>query len=92
MEFRIQIEEKRNGTMRYIPQIGTPRLRIGKFDFLPVEWENIIKSGWGYMSAQLMYESHSTEQEALDIIEGYKKYIFEEEQKVTIKTTYKPVR
>jgi hypothetical protein len=44
------------------------------------------------MSAQLMYESHSTEQEALDIIEGYKKYIFEEEQKVTIKTTYKPVR
>lgn len=92
MEFRIQIEEKRNGTMRYIPQVGTPRLRIGKFDFLPIEWENIIKSGWGYMSAQLMYESHSTEQEALDIIEGYKKYIFEEEQKVTIKTTYKPVK
>jgi hypothetical protein len=92
MEFRIQIEEKRNGTMRYIPQVGTPRLRIGKFDFLPIEWENIIKSGWGYMSAQLMYESHSTEQEALDIIDGYKKYIFEEEQKVTIKTTYKPVK
>jgi len=92
MEFRIQIEEKRNGTMRYIPQVGTPRLRIGKFDFLPIEWENIIKSGWGYMSAQLMYESHSTEQEALDIIDRYKKYIFEEEQKVTIKTTYKPVK
>ena len=92
MEFRIQIEEKRNGTMRYIPQVGTPRLRIGKFDFLPIEWENIIKSGWGYMSAQLMYESHSTEQDALDIIEGYKKYIFEDEQKVTIKTTYKPIK
>lgn len=92
MEFRIQIEEKRNGTKRYIPQVGTPRLRIGKFDFLSVGWENIIKSGWGYMSAQVMYESHSTEQEALDIIEGYKKYIFEEEQKVTINTTYKPVK
>ena len=92
MEFRIQIEEKRNGTMRYIPQVGTPRLRIGKFDFLSVEWENLIKSGWGYMSAQLMYESQSTEQEALDVIEGYKKYIFEEEEKKTIKTTYKSIK
>ena len=92
MEFRIQIEEKRNGEKRYIPQVGTPRLRIGKFDFLSIEWENIIKYDWGYTSTQVMYESHPTEQDALDAIEGYKKYIFEEEQKVTIKTTYKPVR
>ena len=92
MEFRIQIEEKRNGEKRYIPQVGTPRLRIGKFDFLSVEWESIIKSGWGYMSAQLMYESHSTEQSALDIIEGYKKYLMEEEGKKIVKTTYKPVK
>jgi hypothetical protein len=33
MEFRIQIKEQRNGTKRYIPQVGIPRLRIGKFDF-----------------------------------------------------------
>ncbi len=92
MEFRIQIKEQRNGTKRYIPQVGTPRLRIGKFDFLPIGWENIIKSGWGYMSAQLMYESHSTEQDALDIIEGYKKYLIEEEGRETKKTTYKPVK
>jgi hypothetical protein len=92
MEFRIQIKEKRNGEKRYIPQVGTPRLRIGKFDFLSMEWENIIKSGRGYMEAQSMYESHPTEQDALDAIEGYKKYIFEEEQKLTIKTTYKPVK
>ena len=92
MEFRIQIKEQRNGTKRYLPQVGTPRLRIGKFDFLPIEWENIIKSGWGYMSAQLMYESHSTEQEALDIIEGYKKYLIEEEGREIKKTTYKPVK
>ena len=92
MEFRIQIKEQRNGTKRYIPQVGTPRLRIGKFDFLSMEWENIIKSGVRYMEVQTMYESHSTEQDALDAIEGYKKYIFEEEEKKTIKTTYKSIK
>lgn len=92
MEFRIQIKEKRNGEKRYIPQVGTPRLRIGKFDFLSVEWENIIKYDWGYTSTQVMCESYSTEQNALDVIEGYKKYILEEEQKETIRTTYKPIK
>jgi hypothetical protein len=92
MEFRIQIKEQRNGTKRYIPQVGTPRLRIGKFDFLSMEWENIIKSGVHYMEAQSMYESHSTEQEALDVIEGYKKYIIEEKGKETMQTTYKSVK
>ena len=92
MEFRIQIEEKRNGTKRYIPQVGTPRLRIGKFDFLSIEWENILKYDWGYMSTQVMYESYSKEQDALDVIEGYKKYTLEEEGKEIIKTTYKPVK
>ena len=92
MEFRIQIEEKRNGGKRYIPQVGTPRLRIGKFDFLSVEWENILKYDWGYMSNQVMYESHFTEQSALDVIEGYKKQLIEEEGKEIVKTTYKPVK
>ena len=92
MEFRIQIKEKRNGTKRYIPQVGTPRLRIGKFDFLSIEWENILKYDWGYMPTQVMYESYSKEQDALDAIEGYKKYIFEEEGKEIVKTTYKPVK
>lgn len=92
MEFRIQIKEQRNGTKKYIPQVGTPRLRIGKFDFLSMEWENIIKSGRGYMGAQSMYESHSTEQEALDAIEGYKKYLHEEAGRETKNTTYKPVK
>jgi hypothetical protein len=92
MEFRIQIKEQRNGTKRYIPQVGIPRLRIGKFDFLSIEWENIIKSGVGYMEAQSMYESHSTEQDALDIIEGYKKYLIEEEGKETKNITYKTIK
>lgn len=92
MEFRIQIKEKRNGEKRYIPQVGTPRLRIGKFDFLSIEWENIIKYDWGYMPTQVMYESHFTEQSALDVIEGYKKQLIEEEGKEIVKTTYKPVK
>jgi len=44
------------------------------------------------MEVQTMYESYSTEQDALDAIEGYKKYIFEEEEKKTIKTTYKSIK
>ena len=92
MEFRIQIEEKRNGEKRYIPQVGTPRLRIGKFDFLSIEWENILKYDLGYMSTQVMYESHFTEQSALDVIEGYKKQLIEEEGKEIVKTTYKPAK
>jgi hypothetical protein len=46
----------------------------------------------GYMEAQSMYESHSTEQDALDIIEGYKKYLIEEEGKETKNITYKTIK
>lgn len=91
MEFRIKIVEKRNGEKRYVPQAGTPRLRIGRFDFLSIDWENIINRNGHFTTMNMMSESHSTEKEALKIIEDFKKYCIEEEGRETKQIYYKKV-
>lgn len=95
-EYRIKIEEKNNGEVRYIPQVGTPQLRIGKFDFLSLSWENIIQrefSGtYGYFTAKTITESHDKEENALLIIEKFKKYLLIEEGKNMKSITYKTIK
>lgn len=89
--YRIKIEEKNNGKTRYIPQVGIPRLRIGKFNFLSVNWENIIsRNDWNYYtSSTSMSESYDKEEDALFIVEKYKEYLLVEEGDKIKSTTYK---
>ena len=91
--YRIKIEERNNGEKRYTPQVGTPRLRIGKFDFLSVYWENIIRHrDWNYYYiSKMMSESYDKEEDALLIVEKYKQYLRIEESREVKSTTYKMI-
>jgi hypothetical protein len=87
--YRIKIEEHNNEEKRYIPQVGTPNLRTGRVVWLGTKWENIITHHNRYIASNGMTESYNTEQEALNVIEGYKKSILEEEGKKVKSITYK---
>ena len=100
--YRIKIEERNNGEKLYTPQVGTPRLRIGKFaprlrigkfDFLSVYWENIIRHhDWNYYYiSKMMSESYDKEEDALLIVEKYKQYLRIEESREVKSTTYKMI-
>lgn len=91
MKYRIEIEERNNGEKRYTPQVGIPSLKIGKFDFLSMKWGNIIKDNTSFFYTSYIQYSYNTEQEALDVIEGYKKYLIAEKGKETKSTTHKIV-
>ena len=85
--YRIKIEELNNGEKRYIPQVGKPLLKIGRFNYR-VEWWNILTSTTACIFVKV---SHYTEEEALLAIEQYKAVIqtlWEEEVKTT---TYKVI-
>jgi len=89
--YRIKIEEKNNGEKRYIPQVGTPKLRTGRTIWLGTNWENIITQYNRYILTNGMTESHNTEEGALNVIEGFKKSILEEDGKKVKSTTYKTI-
>jgi hypothetical protein len=87
--YRVKIEEKNNGEKDYIPQVGIPKLRTGRVVWLGTKWENIIKHHNRYIITNYITESYNTEQKALNVIEGYKKNILEEDGKKVKSTTYK---
>ena len=89
--YRIKIEERNNGEERYIPQVGTPKLRTGRVVWLGTKWENIITHHNRYITSNNITELHYTEQEALNVIGGYKKSILEEYGKKVKSTTYKMI-
>lgn len=91
MKYRIKIEEKNNGKKWYTPQVGTPRLKIGKFDFLSMEWKNLIEDTTSFWISSFVEYSYDTEQKALNIIEGYKQYLINEKGKEVKLTTYKTI-
>ena len=89
--YRIKIEERNNGEKRYIPQVGTPKLRTGRIVWLGTNWENIITQYNRYILTNCMTELHNTEEEALKVIEGFKKSVMEEEGYKVKSTTFKTI-
>jgi len=91
MKYRIKIEEQNNGKKWYTPQVGTPKLKIGKFDFVSTEWSNIIEDTKSFWISSFAQISYYTEQKALDVIEEYKQYLIDEKGEEVKSTTYKTV-
>ena len=89
--YRIKIEEKNNGEKRYIPQVGTPKLKTGRTIWLYTNWENILTHHNRYILTNSMTESYNTEQEALNVIESFKKNILEEDGNKVKSITYKMI-
>ena len=76
MKYRIQVETTNGGEKKYTPQFGKPKLTIGKRSVYPwLDWYNIVE-GLGRVSLDKSTRmTYKTEEEALKIIEWYKKVV-----------------
>ena len=84
-EYRIKVVEKNNGDKIYIPQIGEPKLSLGRFNYVWLGWKNLIC--WDHNNeiepSKTQHNNYSSESSANELIERYKKTIqFQQEQKV----------
>lgn len=81
MKYRIQVETTKGGEKKYTPQFGKPRLTICKRSVYPwLDWYNIVE-GLGRLSLDKSTKtSYKTEDEALKIIEWYKKVVWGKEK------------
>lgn len=81
MKYRIQVETTNGGEKKYTPQFGKPRLTICKRSVYPwLDWFNIVE-GLGRLSLdKTTRASYKTEEEALKIIEWYKKVVRRNEE------------
>jgi hypothetical protein len=91
-KFRIQINELNNGGKEYIPQVGIPKLNIGRFCYLGFDWYNILSDNID--NFQITYTAkyiYYNEEEALNIIEKYKRYLDYKKSKENKSTSYKEI-
>lgn len=96
MKYRIEITELKNGQKRYQPQVEITEIRGSILTKREVaEWVNIISCGYtsnlSYGATRNGSESWETEEEALEVIEGYKKQIRIENGEQPLNVTYKMI-
>ena len=88
-KFRIKIIELNSGEKRYVPQVY---VKTGSFFGIPnFKWENIA-GGSGprnFFTSDSLYDTYSTEEEAISKVEGYKKYLAEQFGNQTKTITYR---
>ena len=73
MKYRIKVQTTDSGEKKYTPQVGVPKLSIGKFDHLWLDWENIIRQDSGGVTAsKYIAYNFDTEDEAREMVEKYK--------------------
>lgn len=86
-QFRIKKEEKWNGECQWTPQVGTPRLTVGRYLYLKLDWENILEKS--LTTSKTQKYSYPSEEQALQIIEEFKQYRKEQDSKKVVKVSYK---
>ncbi len=93
MNYRIKIEELNDGTKDYTPQVSKIGVRRGWILKPFLKWENIIKDSYlgVYKTSGSMRCIYKTEEEAIEVIEGYKLYIDKRFAKGIKSITYKDV-
>ena len=72
MKYRVKVETTKDGSLKYTPQVGRPKLSIGKFDHLWLDWENIIVESNNIWSTKNMRMIYDNQEEALHMIKKYK--------------------
>lgn len=87
--YRIKVETNKKGDKFYIPQVGEVHLKGKIFKNLSTTWKNIIsKHVVEPYAMSSMEEWYGTEEEALEVIEKYKKYIEKEDLSIIVETKY----
>lgn len=83
MKYRIKVETTNGGKKRYTPQVGKPKLSVGRFDHLWIDWENIITDNYGldgfFSSSKTLTYYYASEDLAMRIIERYKEFLIKQE-------------
>jgi hypothetical protein len=90
--YRIKINELNNGNKEYIPQASKFKV-FGKWTLrMEIVWENICKSysGHYFLSSSMTY-IYQKEEDVLQIIEGYKKQLDNENGKKIKSVKYKQI-
>lgn len=88
-KFRIKIIELNNGEKQYVPQIF---VKTGSFFGIPIfKWENVAGDlkPRNFFTCDSLYDSYSTEEEAISKAERYKKYLAEQFGNQTKTITYR---
>jgi len=90
VEYRIKVEEHKDGSIAYVPQVGHKRLHIGKRYAHPyIEWENLHLQSNDYVCSSFnQKQSWYTEDAARLIIDRYKKQLEDQESKRIINTRF----
>jgi hypothetical protein len=91
-KFRIQINELNNGKKEYTPQVGIPRLHIGRYCHLGITWYNILSDSYSFSISSTTKYIYPNEDKALEVIEEYKKYLDHKELKQTKTISYKEIQ
>jgi hypothetical protein len=84
--YRVKIEEKNNGKKSYIPQVAKLSVMSKWCPKAFIKWENIITNSY---ATKYMSTIYYTEQEALNVIENYKKHLNDEYKNSVKSTSYK---
>jgi hypothetical protein len=87
--YRIKIEEKNNGEKRYIPQVTRLVITGGWIKRQRIVWDNILTYGYGHRTDSSIKHCYSTEQDALENLESYKKQIEKKNGEEIKSVTYK---
>ena len=90
--YRIKIEERNNGEKRYIPQVSRLVNTGGWIKRQRIVWDNILTYGHGHRTDSSIKHSYSTEQEALENVESYKKQIDKKIGEEVKSVTYKIIQ
>jgi hypothetical protein len=81
LQYRIRVETTNDSQKKYIPQVGTPKLSVGRVLHIWLNWENIIDNRHSVSSSKNIWYIYDTKEEALRLIERYKNKISKTETK-----------
>lgn len=74
-QYRIKIKECNDSTFVYTPQVRTTSFFKQLFSRRPIKWETIIRRSNGFITSKHYMVEYKTENEALEVINQYKKYL-----------------
>ena len=93
LKYRVKIIEKNDGTKLYVPQVGEPKLSIGKLGHLWMDWWNIISENYGIdgfnKPSKTRTYYYDSEDIAISIVKRYKQHLIEQDLKKVKSITYK---
>jgi hypothetical protein len=83
LQYRIKVETTNGGQKKYIPQVGTPKLSVGRTVHMWLSWEGIVDNHDSVSSSKYSWSIYDTKEEALRLIERYKNKISKDKQSET---------